>query len=200
MSPHSSPDPTPQDDEHWLDEDSGEDDEIYTARPAAAHWPAPPPWYGGGHGPPPAPRGSRALTVAAVAVVAAGVGAGIVVGITNWPRSSPSPTSAAGAGPTAGSSPAAPAPGASGGNGFLPPGSGGEQLIVAGRVTAVSAASITILGQGNTFTAAITSATKFSGNVHSADGIKVGDMVMLDVSSNGSTNTATSIQDPFTGL
>jgi hypothetical protein len=202
MSPRSCPDPTPQGDAHWLDEDSGDGDDIYTAGPAAAppHWPAPPPWYGGGHGQPPGPPRSRALSVAAVAVVAAGVGAGIAIGITNWPTSSPS---AASTGPTAGSSPAASPPGADGGNGSLPPGSGtggAEQLIVAGRVTAVSAASITIEGQGNTLTAAITSATKFPGDVHSASGIKVGDIVMLDISGNGTTNTATSIQDPFTGF
>jgi hypothetical protein len=203
MSPKSSPDPTSQGDAHWLDEDSGDEDDIYTAGRAAGppQWPAPPPWHGSGYGQPPGPPRSRALTVAAVAVVAAAVGAGIAIGITNWPTSSPS--SSASTAPTVGSSTAASPPSGDGGNGFLPPRSGSsgtEQLIVAGRVTAVSAASITIEGQGNTLTAAITNATKFSGTVRSASGIKVGDMVMLDISGNGTTNTATSIQDPFTGL
>jgi hypothetical protein len=190
VSPQSSPDPTPESDAHRQDEVSGDVDDSRTAGPSAAPpgWPAPPPWDGGGQ--PPGPSRPGALRVAAVAVVAAAVGAGIAIGMTNWPMSSP--PSAASTAPTAGNSPAASLPGAGGG--------GAEQLVVAGRVTAVSTASITIEGRGSTLTAAITSATKFSGDVRGASGIKVGDLVMLDVSGNGTTNTATSIQDPFAGL
>ena len=211
MPPQYPPDPTARGDARGLDKDPGDADETdeypgdadetYAARPAPPSWQAPPPpWYGGGHDGPPRPRPSRALTVAAIAVVAAAIGAGAAVGVRSWPASSPSSV----AGPAAGSSPAASAPGAGNGNGLLAPGlggnGGGEQLMAAGKVTAVSDSSVTVEGQGDTITAAITGATKFSGNVRGASGIKVGDEVMIDISVNGSTNTAASIQDPFTGF
>lgn len=201
MPPQYPPDPTAPSDARGLDRDPADADETCAARPAPPSWPAPPPpWYDGGHGKPPRPRPSRTLTVAAIAVVAAAIGAGAAVGVRDWPMSSPSSA----AGPAAGSSPAASAPSAGNGNGLPAPGpggnGGGEEMMAAGKITAVSDSSITIEGQGNTITAAITSATKFSGKVRSASGIKVGDEVMLDISVNGSTNTAASIQDPFTGF
>jgi hypothetical protein len=201
MSPQSVQGPTSDDDAQWLDEDS---DETYPTRPAGPPpWPAPPPWYGGGYGEPPRPRPPRTLTFAAIAVVAAAVGAAVAVGITHWPASSPS--SAASAGPTAGSSPAGPAPNS--GNGFQAPGLGGgsggggasEQLMLAGKVTAVSAASITISAGAHTITAQITGATQFSGSVKNASGIKTGDTVMIEVSVDNGKSVATTITDPFTG-
>jgi Domain of unknown function (DUF5666) len=198
MSPQSAPGPTSDDDTLWLDEDSDETD---TTRPVAPPpWPAPPPWYGGGDGEPPRPRQPRTLTFAAVAVVAAAVGAAIAVGITHWPASSPS--SAASAGPPAGSSPAGPAPNT--GNGLQAPGLGGgsgvsEQLMLAGKVTAVSGTSITINAGTNTITAQITSATQFAGSVKTTSGIKTGDEVMIEVSVDNGKSVATTITDPFTG-
>lgn len=198
MSPQSVPGAASGDGAHWLDEDS---DETCTARPAAPPpWPAPPPWHGGGFGESPRPRQPRTLTFAAVAVVAAAVGAAAAVGVTHWPASSPS--AAASAGPTAGSSPAGPAPNT--GNGLQAPVPGGgsgvsEQLMLAGKVTAVSGTSITIHAGTNTITARITSATQFSGAVKSAGGIKTGDEVMIEVSVANGQSVATTITDPFTG-
>jgi hypothetical protein len=140
--------------------------------------------------------------VAAVAVAAAAVGAGVTVGVTGAFASSASPST-----PSA-SPPAAAAPGAGSGNGFLPPAAGGgsgggagagEQMLAAGKVTAVNGTSITIAGNGNSVTAAITSATDFTGSAKSAGSIKVGDLVMIDISVNGSADTAASIQDPLAG-
>lgn len=203
MSPQSAQGPTSRGDEHWLDEDSGDADETCTSGPAAPPpWPAPPPWHGGGYGQPRRPRPPRVLTFAAVAVVAAAIGAAMAVGIARWPASSPA--SAAGSAPTAGSSPVAPAPNTGNGNALPAPGIGGgsgvsEQLMLAGKVTAVSGTAITIHAGADAISAEITSATQFSGSVKSSRGIKIGDEVMLEVSVSDGRNVATGIQDPFAG-
>jgi Domain of unknown function (DUF5666) len=68
--------------------------------------------------------------------------------------------------------------------------------MLGGKVVAVSATSITLTGQGQQFTAAITSSTQFSG-VSGVNGIKVGDTVLAQMSGYGTGHmVATSIQDP----
>jgi hypothetical protein len=79
-------------------------------------------------------------------------------------------------------------------------GGGGGHLLIAGKVTAVSATSITITGQGHVFTAAITSSTKFTG-VSGPSGIKVGALVAAQITGYDSAHpVATAIQDPPVGF
>ena len=141
--------------------------------------------------PDPGPRDDRRarpgpLGIALVAVIAAALGVAVALIITKGPYSA-TPVSAA-----PGSSPSAAAPGAGsstapqagGGAGGLPPLSGGGgalQLMLNGRVTAVSATSITLGGNGPSVTAAITRSTHFTGSVRTAAGIKVGDQITAQV-------------------
>jgi hypothetical protein len=164
-------------------------------------WP-PLPSYGG---PPRPPRRSRSLTIAAVAIaafVAAVVAAVLIVGgLTGSPSTAGSASSAAPAqgaqgGGAAGGGPVIGGGGAGGGGG----GGGGGQLFLGGKVTAISATSITLTGQGHTFTAAITSSTKFTG-VRGPSGIKVGAEVAAQITGYDSGHpVATAIQDPPTGF
>lgn len=148
--------------------------------------------------PPPPPRGPRPrvhpLTLAAVAVAGVAIGVAAVL------------ISDAGQGITAaGTTPsAAPAsrPAQGGGLASLPPltgNSGGLQMMIEGRVTAVSSTSITLGGAGPSVSARITRSTQFSGKVHAVSGVKVGDQVRATLSGSSATSlTATSIEDPGT--
>jgi hypothetical protein len=148
-------------------------------------------------------RGHPGWLTAAVAFVAAAIG--IAVGLAFLRV----PSSAAAASPAATASPAAPsaiAPatgGSGGGNGglsALPPlsgnGSGDLQMTLMGTVLAISDRSITIGGAGPLVTAAITSATKFTGSVTQASGIKVGAEVAAEITGTGATLSVTHIEDP----
>jgi len=135
----------------------------------------------------------HSFTLAAVAVAGATIGVAAVlitgVGTDGTAATGASPSSA----PTQGGGPYAGSPSA------LPPlsGTGGAlQVMVGGRVTAVSATSITIGGRGPSVTAKITKATRFMGTTHSVTGVKVGDQVsaVLSGTSAGSLAAAT-IQD-----
>jgi hypothetical protein len=101
--------------------------------------------------------------------------------------------------PTAAVGEAVPSASASAGTGALPalpgpPGSPGRlQIMLTGRVLAVSGHSITIGGNGPSVTAAITGSTTITGN---AGGIKVGDEVSAQITGTGSKLTVTAIQDP----
>lgn len=149
-------------------------------------------------GPPRPSRRSHSLTIAAVAiaafVVAVVVAALIVGGLTGSPSAAGSASSAA---PTQGTN----GGGAAGGGPVIGGGGGeGGQLFLGGKVTAISATSITLTGQGQTFTAAITSSTTFTG-VSGPLGIKVGQEVTAQISGYDSGHTvATAIHDPPTGF
>jgi hypothetical protein len=69
----------------------------------------------------------------------------------------------------------------------------------AGRVTAVSSTSITLGGPGHSLTAAVTSSTKFTGQVTSISAVKVGSNVSVEISESGGRATAIAIQDPAQG-
>jgi hypothetical protein len=161
---------------------------------------AAPPAASGRDGGPGRP-GLRPLALAIVAVVALGAGAGVALVITRGLDSSSSPSVAPSTQPSAvapgGNSGAI--PGGSGGD-TIPGGSGGpvEQIFVTGRVTAVSAASVTIGGgPGRSVTAAIMSSTRITGSVTSIGAVKVGDEVSAQITqSNGGQPTVTAIQDP----
>jgi hypothetical protein len=153
--------------------------------------PPAPPWTSQpGHGAPgddAKQRRPHALTMAAVAVIAATLGVVVALLIANRSPSAPSATS---------SPPSAAAP-ALGGNGAISGGGGGGgEMFAGGKVVAASPTSITLTGQGQQITAAITSSTKFTG-VSSASKIKVGDLVMAQISGYGTSHpVAITIQDP----
>lgn len=164
------------------------------------------------------------LTLTAVAITAAAVGiAGALIfltipkaesassgGSTGYSSgSSGSGSSSPGSGSSSsgsGSSSAGgvPSSGTQGGSGSglpaLPPlsGSGGGlQLMLSGKVLAISGTSITLGGNGPNVVARINGSTRVSGNVTSPSGIKVGDQVSAQVTGRNSSNlTAVAIQDP----
>jgi hypothetical protein len=70
------------------------------------------------------------------------------------------------------------------------------ELEIGGLVRAVSATSITVGGNGQEVTAAVTRATVITGKVSSISGIKVGDFVSASISGTNGKLTADSIQDP----
>jgi hypothetical protein len=147
----------------------------------------------------PGTRLRRALGPLAVAVLAAAAGAGIVLAFTGSSGGAPSAASPS-------RSPRYQAPGSSAGQGSpgqgspgqgsVLPGSGAATLFLVGRVTAVSATSITIAGAGPTVTATVTPSTRVSGRVASISGIKVGDQVSALITRNGSRTTAIAIAYP----
>jgi hypothetical protein len=134
---------------------------------------------------------------AAVAVLAAA--AGVAIGLLLI-RGTPVASTAGAA------TPSASAPGGTGsaGSGTSRPalpgptgnGDGQLQVIVTGRVLAVSATSITIGGSGPSVTAAVTSATKVTGTARNIAGVKPGDEVTAQVSGTPDHLTVTAIQDP----
>jgi hypothetical protein len=147
------------------------------------------------------------LITAAVAVTAAAIGIALALILLKTPGSS----AASASGDPAGSSPGGysaggiPSSGTQGGNGgglpALPPlsggGGGGLQLMLQGKVLAISSTSITLGGNGPDIVAKITGSTQVTGNVTSVSGIKVGDQVAAEVSGQSSADmTAVQIQDP----
>ena len=194
-------------------DEPGDRDELDELDDAAEPWP--PTGY-----PPPRNatrrRGRRAAALAATAVLAAGAGFAVVTAVlpdgTANPAANASPgatqpggTQPGGTGPSAG--PGGTAPGGGAGT-VLPPGTGGGpiptpgpgqtlRLEMGGKVTAVSATSITLAaGDGQRVTAAVTGATKVTGKVADISGVKVGDMVTAQITGTGGKLTATAIQDP----
>ena len=155
----------------WPDEDEA-DPPWRRAAPPAAYPP------GGG----PGRRSLRPLALTVVAVVALGAGAGVALAVGRGLDNSASPSA------TPSSQPSYAAPG--GGSGSV------GQGFIEGRVEAVSSTSITIGGPGQSMTAAITAATKVTGNVTSIGSVKVGDEVSAQITVSGAQVTATAIQDP----
>src|SRR5262249_14274756 len=138
-----------------------------------------PPWPPGppgaalpGAAGPPRQGGIRPLVVAAGAGVALAVGAGVAAlgARGSPPSSSSSPSSSPSAAQSPGSSQQGGVPGNGGG---FPGGGPVGQLLLRGRVVAVSSTSITIAGGGHTVTAAVTSATSVTGKVTSIGSVKV---------------------------
>jgi hypothetical protein len=153
-----------------------------------------------GYAPWPGPRRSgglrRGLLVAAVATVAAGAGFGLVaIALRDVPGVSPAASSTPAAGNSGGSSGGSQLP-PPGGLSSLAPGTSIMRLRLAGTVTAVSANSITIGGDGPSVTAAVTGATKVTGQVTSIGGVRDGDMVSALITGTDGHLVAESIQDP----
>jgi hypothetical protein len=134
-------------------------------------------------------------TIAAIVVIAAALGAILVLVLANHPGSTPSAN-------TAPSTPAssAPAQSGTGGGGNSSSGVGipgaPPQVFMAGRVMAISSNSITIGGPSHTIKADITSATKFNGKATSAGAVKVGDIVTAQIDNTKNPAVVTALQDP----
>jgi hypothetical protein len=182
-------------DDPYDDDDDYEDDDEYLGRP---DFPWPPPGQPGQPGPRDDGRARHAILVAVIAVVAAAVGFLVVIAVRDV---SATPAAANDAVPSASAT-----PGSSGGNqlpqgstpgAVSPPGSGqAEQVVIAGKVAAVSATSITLDGAGQQITATVTGATKVTGRVTSIAGVKPGDLVSAQLTGTGEKLTAAAIQDP----
>jgi hypothetical protein len=143
------------------------------------------------HAPPrrwPALRGVPLVLTAVIAAVAGFLAVIAVRDLSARPAAANSVAPAGGPAPSAG----APAPGT-----VPTPGRGQAfQLEMGGKVTAVSATSITVGGPSHQVTAAVTSATKVSGRVSGIGGVKRGDLVSVQVTGTDGKLIATAIQDP----
>jgi hypothetical protein len=118
----------------------------------------------------------RVMLIIAIAVLAAGAGFAVVTAVVHDVSASPAAASAS--------------PGATTGPGQT------LRLETGGRVTAVSATSITLGAHGQSVTAAVTAATKVTGKVTDISGVKVGDLVSAQITGTDGKLTATAIQDP----
>jgi|HubBroStandDraft_4_1064222.scaffolds.fasta_scaffold410613_2 hypothetical protein len=132
----------------------------------------------------------RVAAVVAVLAAAAGVAAGLFL-----VKGTPVASTADGATPSA-SAPAGSSTGLPALPGLSRNGNGQLQMLLTGRVLAVSGTSITIGGNGPSVTAAVTSATTITGTVHGIGGISVGNEVSAQITGTASHLTATAIQDP----
>jgi hypothetical protein len=175
-------------------DDFSEEDEEEDGQPGL-------PWPAASPPPPPGPRGQRTrkgMLLVATAMIAAAAGFLVVTAVHDV---SANPASASGS-PT--SSPQGELPsegtGNGGGTGAPPiPSTGPGQTLrleIGGKVTAVSATSITLGAHGQSVTATVTKATTVTGKVASIGGIKVGDLVSAQITGTNGKLTATAIQDP----
>ena len=177
----------------WDDEDMPEEDDYRQPEPP---WPAVGPGQQPYRDAPPRRWPARyGVSLVLTAVIAAVAGFVVVIAVRDLPAR---PAAANSVAPASG-----PAPSAGGlapGGGTVPaPGQGQAlQLRVSGKVTSVSATSITVAGPDHQVTAAVTSATKVSGRVSDIGGVRVGDLVSVQATGTGANGklTATAIQDP----
>ena len=176
------PDDSDARDDHggWEDEDIPEEDDYL---PPPHRWPA---RYG--------------VPLVLTAVIAAVAGFLVVIAVRDLSaRPVAANSTAPASGPAPGGGALAPGGGtlAPGGGTVPTPGQGQAlQLQAGGKVTAVSATSITVAGPGHQVTAAVTSATKVSGRVSGIGGVKPGDLVSIQAAGTEGNLTATAIQDP----
>ncbi len=158
-------------------------------------WPdvTPPPGAGKGRGHggvPGFPARAAALWVA-VAMVAAAAGAAAALFLVKG-----TPASAVGEATPSASAPAGSGTGLPTLPGLSGNGNGQLQMMITGRVLAVSGRSITIGGDGPSVTAAVTRATKITGAVRGIGSVKVADQVSAQITGSSGHLTATAIQDP----
>jgi hypothetical protein len=169
--------------------DDRDDQDVTEATRPEAPWPA-------GGEPPRRPRQRYRVALILTAVLAAGAGYLVVTAVRDVTGSP------AAASPSA--SPPAAAPSQNSGGGAAPsggaiptPGPGQQlRLQIAGKVTAVSAASITLTSGSQQVTAAVTSSTRVTGRVTSIGGVKTGDLVSAQITGSNGKLTAAAIQDP----
>ena len=147
--------------------------------------------------PPHRPRQRYRAALILTAVLAAAAGYLVVTAVRDVTGSP------AAASPSASPTAAAPGNNSSGGGaapngGAIPTPGPGQQLRLqlAGKVTAVSAASITLTSGSQQVTAAVTSSTRVTGRVTSIGGVKTGDLVSVQITGSNGKLMATAIQDP----
>ncbi len=185
-----------RDEAKGLAADEGTDGEWPDDEWAAAAQPSgtPPPGAGKGRGHGGVPGFSVRAAALWIAVTVVAAAAGVAAGFF-LVKGTPAASAVGGATPSAsapaGSGARLPAlPGLSGnGNGQL-------QMMITGRVLAVSGTSITIGGDGPSVTAAVTRATKITGVARGIGGVKVGDEVSAQITGTSGHLTATALQDP----
>jgi hypothetical protein len=172
----------------WEDEDMPEEDDYRQPEP-----PGPAAGQPADHGAAPRRWPARyGVLLVLTAVIAAAAGFLAVIAV----RDLSARPAAASAAPASGPAPTASVQAPSGG-GVPAPGRGQTvQLEIGGKVTAVSARSITVAGPDHQVTAAVTSATKVTGRVSDIGGVKAGDEVTLLAAGTEGDLTATAIQDP----
>lgn len=181
-------------DENWAREAWPEDGDEAWPRPEPAEWPGGVqqrgPGVGGG-----LPR------LAIVAVVGLAVGVTIAIAVKDLSGSSPASTASDGR-PNPGQSYAG-SPGTGQPGGSVAPGQPGAQppavtgnLMIAGKVTAVSPRSITISAGPQSVTAQVTAATHFSGTVTGIAGVRPGDMVVAQITVTSRVDSLVTLQDP----
>jgi hypothetical protein len=137
---------------------------------------------------------------AAIPVAAVGVVDPVPGGGGTLVSSAPSPSSGRGTSGHRAAGNRGSGTGAAGNARALPPlgGSAGHpvrQLMIMGRVTAVSRTSITLSAHGQRITAAITRSTRITGRGRRVAAIRAGDTVSAQISEAGSP-TVIAIQDP----
>ena len=146
-------------------------------QPDEAHWPAesrvPP--LKAGTTPARTATGPRVLALALVAIVGIGAGAGAVYLYRN---------AAAGSTPAAAASPS--------------PNAGGvvTTVVVLGPVLKVGRDSLTVGGPGTAVSAAVTSATRFTGAARSLAQVRAGDVVSVQITESGGRARVDTLQDP----
>jgi hypothetical protein len=140
-------------------------------------------WPSGEHWPPRSvvPARPRLLRLAVVAVVALSGGAAAALAVRDI---------------SSGSAPAAAEPSASATSGGQSQQGVTGSMMVVGRVTAVSAHSVTVSAAGHSVTARVTGSTSLSGSVTAISGVRVNDMVAVQISESNGVATVTALQDP----
>jgi hypothetical protein len=177
--------PDDDQDDGWPDE-AGTAGQIHSGATLDDHVPVRP-WV------PPAPAYARpargrirsVLALAGTAVLACGLGAAAVLA---YRAAEPGPTAAA-----APSQGAELEPGQSGGPAGQAP---VELMTLLGRVTAVRSGTLTIAAGPQPVTAAVVSATRFTGTVRTLAGVRVGDIVAAQIAIVDGTARIVSLQDP----
>lgn len=172
--------------ELWPDDDDWPDSDPLTGRQLHKGTALP-------HGMPSRRRLPMRLMMTAVVAIAAGVGGALAVrDITA--SSSPALTGQSGHSGTG--QPGARPGGSQAGPGQLPRGVS-ARLMIGGKVTSVSLRSITIAAGPQSVTARVTGSTRYSGKVTGIAGVRVGDMVLAQVSVAGGVDSLVALQDPL---
>lgn len=178
----------------WPDDDDGWPEYDPTAMQQLFMGTAP--WSGR----PPGRRRLLGLITTGAVAMAAGIGGALAVKDLTAGSSTP-PTAQSGqpGGSQSGSLPntgeGGTGEGGTGQGGRLLPGVSGA-MVIGGKVTAVGPRSITISAGPQSVTARVTGSTRFSGRVTGLAEVRVGDMVMAQISESNGVNSLVSLQDP----
>lgn len=136
-------------------------------------------------------RRRRLLGLMTTAVVAIGAGIGGAVAVKDL-------------GADSSRSPAAQSSTGRSDNGQANAGHGGQlprgvtgSMVIGGKVAAVTARSITISAGPQSVTARVSGSTRFSGKVTGISGVRVGDLVLAQISESNGVDSLVALQDPI---